>query len=307
MATENLDQKIRQRAFDLLVELSDRFGEVLPFQALRKGFEFEGIRVPLLGPQGIFKPRLLEIPLSITTAPNGPYDDSFSDDGLLRYRYRGTDVRHRDNVGLREAMRLGKPLIYLHGVVKGRYVPAWPVYVVDDDPGNLTFTVAVDDLRELSFSKIDAVQEPIADIRRRYVTSAVRVRLHQRTFRERVLEAYRQQCALCRLRHVELLEAAHITPDSDPEGEPVVSNGLALCKLHHAAFDRNILGIRPDYVVEIRVDILEEIDGPMLKHGLQEMHGSKLVLPRRKEHRPDQAALEVRYAAFRDSTWDNRL
>lgn len=302
MATEALDHQIRQRAFDLLAELSDRFGEVIPFQPLSRGFDFEGTRVPLLGPQGIFKPRLLEIPLSITTAPNGPYNDSFSDDGLLRYRYRGTDVRHRDNVGLREAMRLGKPLIYLHGVVKGKYVPSWPVYVVSDDPGTLTFTVAVDDLRELSFSRIDSAQEPIADIRRRYITSATRVRLHQRTFRERVLEAYREQCALCRLRHIELLEAAHIRPDSDPEGEPVVSNGLALCKLHHAAFDRNILGIRPDYVVEIRVDILEEIDGPMLRHGLQEMHGSKLLVPRRQELRPDPAALEVRYSAFRAST-----
>ena len=301
MVTDALDHLIRQRAFDLLAELSDRFGEALPFQALSRGFEFEGMRVPLLGPQGIFKPRLLEIPLSITTAPNGPYDDSFSEDGLLRYRYRGTDVQHRDNVGLREAMRLGKPLIYLHGVVKGKYVPAWPVYVVSDDPSSLTFTVAVDDLREISFSRAEAVDDATADIRRRYITSATRVRLHQRTFRERVLEAYREQCALCRLRHVELLEAAHIRPDSDPEGEPVVSNGLALCKLHHAAFDRNILGIRPDYVVEIRVDILEEIDGPMLRYGLQEMHGSRLLLPRRREHHPDPDALESRYTLFQSN------
>jgi len=41
-----------------------------------------------------------------------------------------------------------------------------------------------------------------------------------------------------------------------------VPNGLALCKIHHAAFDMNILGIRPDHVVEIRTDVLEERDGP---------------------------------------------
>ena len=57
---------------------------------------------------------------------------------------------------------------------------------------------------------------------------------------------------LAGLRHHELLEAAHIVADSDPEGEPVVSNGLALCKLHHAAFDANILGVHPDYRVEVR-------------------------------------------------------
>ena len=43
------------------------------------------------------------------------------------------------------------------------------------------------------------------------------------------------RCALCRLRHQELLDAAHITPDSEAEGEPLVSNGVVLCKLHHAA------------------------------------------------------------------------
>jgi putative restriction endonuclease len=76
-----------------------------------------------------------------------------------------------------------------------------------------------------------------------------------------VLAAYREHCAICRLRHKELLEAAHIVADRDPEGEPHVSNGLALCKLHHAAFDRHIIGVRPDYVVEVRLDILEEVIG----------------------------------------------
>ena len=55
-----------------------------------------------------------------------------------------------------------------------------------------------------------------------------------------------------RLRHQELLEAAHIVADRDPEGEPKVRNGLALCKLHHAAFDCHIIGVNPDYRVEDR-------------------------------------------------------
>jgi len=53
-------------------------------------------------------------------------------------------------------------------------------------------------------------------------------------------------------------------PDGHPRGEPIVPNGLALCKLHHAAFDRHILGVRPDLVVEVRLDILREVDGPMV-------------------------------------------
>jgi hypothetical protein len=43
-------------------------------------------------------------------------------------------------------------------------------------------------------------------------------------------------------------------------GDPTVSNGLALCKLHHSDFDGHILGVRPDLVVEIREDILREKD-----------------------------------------------
>jgi putative restriction endonuclease len=53
--------------------------------------------------------------------------------------------------------------------------------------------------------------------------------------------------------HLELLEAAHILPDSDPRGEPIVSNSVALCTLHRAAFDRYVLGIRPDLVVDVPI------------------------------------------------------
>jgi hypothetical protein len=61
----------------------------------------------------------------------------------------------------------------------------------------------------------------------------------------------------------------------------VVPNGLAMCKIHDAAYDTNIIGIRPDHVVEVRQDVLTEIDGPMLRHGLQEMHGARILLPGR--------------------------
>jgi putative restriction endonuclease len=124
-------------------------------------------------------------------------------------------------------------------------------------------------------------------------------RLHQAAFRERVLSAYRVRCAVCRLRHRELLDAAHILPDSHMESRPIVQNGLSLCKIHHSAFDANIVGIRPDAVVEVREDILREVDGPMLLHGIQELHDSKLVLPRNAAHHPNQEFLEYRYELFR--------
>ena len=291
------DSAIRQQAFKLLSNLTQQFGDVLPFKPLSAGFAVDGIRVPLLGPQGIFKPKVMELPLSITTSPDSPYDDNFTQDGYLRYRYRGTDPSHRDNVGLREAMRLKLPLIYLHGVAKGRYVAAWPVYVVGDNPAALSFSVAVDDQQQLQ-AETRQVSEDLAAPRRKYITSVVKVRLHQRLFRERVLAAYRQQCALCPLKHASLLEAAHIIPDADQDGEPMTSNGLSMCKIHHAAFDQNIIGIRPDYHVEVRDDILAEVDGPMLKYGIQSMHGTRIILPRAPKDRPDEDGLERRFEEF---------
>ncbi|MFS8637772.1 MAG: HNH endonuclease, partial [Gemmatimonadota bacterium] len=90
-------------------------------------------------------------------------------------------------------------------------------------------------------------------------------------------------------------------PDSE-EGKAIVSNGLALCKLHHAAFDRHILGVRPDLVVEVRRDILEEVDGPMLRYGLQQLHGSRIIVPRSADLRPRREFLEARYERFRKAS-----
>ncbi|MHB8332189.1 MAG: HNH endonuclease, partial [Candidatus Dormibacteria bacterium] len=262
----------------------------------------QGQRVPLMGPQGIFKPAVLEFPLSITTVPvvagkARPYQDELGGDGLLQYRYRGVDPTHRDNRGLREVMRRQLPLIYFHGVEPGQYLPEWPVFIVGDDIQGLTFTVAVDDPLA---SDVDPAFELPDVARRAYVTRLARQRLHQVAFRHRILRAYRESCAMCRLHHPDLLDAAHILPDGHPEGEPVTSNGLALCKLHHAAFDRNIVGIRPDSIIEIRHDVLDEIDGPMLRHGLQDLHGRLLmVVPRAEADRPRAEFLSERYQLFR--------
>ena len=79
--------------------------------------------------------------------------------------------------------------------------------------------------------------------------------------------------------HRELLDAAHIIADADPLGDPVVPNGLCLCKIHHAAFDANLIGVSPDYTVRVRPSVLEETDGPMLQHGLKDLEGSRIDPP----------------------------
>jgi putative restriction endonuclease len=138
----------------------------------------------------------------------------------------------------------------------------------------------------------------MVSVQRQYATAAVKVRLHQRRFRELVINAYKEMCTVCSLRHRELLDAAHIIEDHDERGVAEIPNGLSLCRIHHAAYDADILGISPEYRVEIRQDVLDEKDGPMLKHGLQAMNGQKIVLPTSKPLRPNPEYLELRFTRF---------
>jgi len=215
------------------------------------------------------------------------------------YSYRGTNPNHRDNVGLRKVFELKRPLVYFHGIEPGKYLAVWPVYIIDDDLSNLKFKVAVDEITAIEISPMVTKQiEDNTYAKRSYLTSIVKVRLHQRSFREKVLSAYRSQCSFCRLRHRELLDAAHIIPDNLPESEPTVNNGLALCKLHHAAFDSFMLGVTPDYIIRVRNDILEEEDGPVLQHGLKGLNNSSLFLPISRTQWPSKDALAWRYDKF---------
>lgn len=293
------DAELRAVTLERLRHLRDSFGGRIPRAALMEGVTIRGHRIPIWNYQkGIFRPAVLGTDgaaLSIQTSVASPYDDLHDPDaGTILYRYRGTDRRHPDNVALRRAMERELPLVYLVAVDPGVYDVIAPVFVTGDSPDDLAFTMSVDQMAALG-----AYQDPVATgLRREYATRAVLQRLHQQMFRRVVLTAYREQCCVCRLRHVELLDAAHILADRHPMGEPAVTNGLGMCKIHHSAYDANIIGIDPDTRVHVREDILREKDGPMLKHGLQEMAGCRLVLPRKPDLRPNPEFLAERFEGF---------
>jgi putative restriction endonuclease len=250
-----MDDQIRLSAFEWLEKQTMIYGDVLPRDLLATGFIFKGERITLLGPQGIWKPKIMTHPLSITSILNGPYSDSNTKEGFLKYKYRGTDPNHSDNRGLRSLISLRKPLIYFHSIIKGKYLATWPIFIIEDDRRDLVFTVALDEMKSVK-NEFEQVNEDATYYRRSYLTSTIQTRVHQRSFRERVLLAYQNHCALCNLKHVELLDAAHIIADKEDIGDPIVSNGLALCKIHHAAFDNNFIGINPDFKIIIREDLL---------------------------------------------------
>ncbi|HTI65223.1 MAG TPA: HNH endonuclease [Gemmatimonadaceae bacterium] len=296
----SIDDDLRAAAIEQVRRLRELHGGRIPRSALMDGIALGGQRIPIWNYQkGIFKPAALGrdgAALSMQTSADSPYDDVHDvDSGQIVYKYRGTDPDHPDNVALRRAMIEQRPLIYLVAVDPGFYDAVLPVYIVGDDPRRHQFTLVAD---QLALSPV--VSDPVMTAaRREYATRAVLQRLHQQQFRRMVLTAYREQCCICRLRHVELLDAAHILPDRHPQGEPVVTNGLGLCKIHHSAYDAHIIGIDPDARVHVREDVLNEKDGPMLRHGLQEVAGTRLVLPKRDELQPNRGFLAERFARFR--------
>ncbi|HWK91742.1 MAG TPA: HNH endonuclease [Luteimicrobium sp.] len=288
-----LEAELRRRIIAWVMGRAEANGGFLHRDELL-GFHIDGEKLPVIDySRGIRNPARFGSTLSILSTPKGPYDDTETDDGLLHYAYRKGDPWGGDNRKLRNAIETHAPLILFRTELENIYTPVAPVYVVDDYPEERTFLVALDE----SFT---FAPEPrhLSELQRNYALRLAKQRLHQPIFRTRVIFAYEKQCAVCRLKHPSLLDAAHILPDAHERGVPAVTNGLALCKIHHAAYDQNFLGITPGYRVEIAHDLLEEVDGPMLKHGLQEMHGREIRLPARRAERPDPAALAERFASF---------
>ena len=136
--TEGLDAAVRMAAFAFLEDrLSGVVEETLSFEVLRSGFIFRGGGSLYSSLRESSSPPCSRKSLTITTAPPkhnkpAPYDDISGPDGTLLYRYRGQNPMHHENVGLRRAMTRKAPLVYLRGIVPGRYLPEWPVYNVGD-------------------------------------------------------------------------------------------------------------------------------------------------------------------------------
>ena len=288
-----LENALRQQIFDWVRERAELNGGFLHRDELLD-YHVRGARLPIIDySRGIRNPADFTSTLSIVSTVNGPYDDTESDDGLLHYAYRKGDPFTGDNRKLRSALNTGSPIILFRKEVKNIYTPVLPVYVVDDEPENRQFIIALDE----SFTFLPDVRH-LTTPQREYAVRLAKQRLHQPAFRTRVLVAYESRCTVCELKHASLLDAAHIVPDGHELGAPTVSNGLSLCKIHHAAYDQNMLGVTPDHEVRIALDLLDEIDGPMLKHGLQEMHGRHLALPSRSKDRPSRDHLAWRFEQF---------
>ncbi len=299
------DTLLRMTAFAHVRRLAE-IHDHLTAAELKPGFIYQGQRIPLINPQrGIFKPAQMKYLLSIKTVfpkPGGKvwYDDQrhvhrqiYDGDESVDYAFMGQNPDAADNRWLREAFENQIPIIYFLGIAPGRYQAMLPTFISGWDGRALN--------ARLSFGLPD--QEILAPpenvLERRYALRAVKQRLHQASFREAVITAYGGRCAFSGLPEAMLLDAAHIMSDKDEEmGQPVVSNGLPLSKIHHAAFDAHLLGIDPDYRVHVADRLMIQQDGPMLE-ALKSLDGKVIRLPVRMQDLPDRDRLAMRYDRFR--------
>ena len=297
------DAVIRAEAFRQVRRLQE-VHDHLDSDHLRAGFQYRGERLPLINQQrGIFKPRQMRHLLSVRTVYPRPgarvwYDDQrdvhrqiFEGVDAVDYAFMGTNPDVAENRWLREAFEQQTPILYFLGTSPGRYQAIVPAFIAGWDRGGLRASLAFGQPGEAALSA------NAAD--RRYALRTVKQRLHQASFRDAVITAYRGRCALSGLPEPMLLDAAHIVADGDERyGHPVVPNGIPLSKIHHAAFDAHLIGIDPDFRVHVSERLRAQKDGPMLE-ALKSLHLGDLHLPARGIDRPDRERLAQRFDAFK--------
>lgn len=303
--TNDPDFALRLKVFEHVQLLTQIHGQITN-EHIAAGLEYEGQRIPLVNPQrGIFKPKQMKYLLSIRTVFPRPgrkvwYDDQrsvqrkiYQSDEVVEYAFMGTDPEAADNRWLREAMDAQIPIIYFLGFAPGFYHAIVPAFIVGWDAKTHTARIAFGDVNQTSLALPHTASE------RRYALRSVKQRLHQASFRAAVIDAYKGRCALSRLPEPILLDAAHIVPDAHEKlGQPVVTNGIPLSKIHHAAFDAHLIGIDPDFKIHVSEKLLMLEDGPMLE-ALKDLHGGYINKPSRDADLPDRDRLALRFEQFK--------
>ncbi|MBZ0203078.1 MAG: HNH endonuclease [Ignavibacteria bacterium] len=132
-----------------------------------------------------------------------------------------------------------------------------------------------------------AVLDEISENRKKVVINVTK-RVRDSSFKERILVAYSHKCAICGLQ-LKLIDAAHVLPVGVDDSNDETSNGIALCALHHRAYDRALVTFDEKYDVLHNTKKIEEIktighDGGLDKF-LKNLN-EKIALPPSVSDRP---------------------
>jgi putative restriction endonuclease len=296
------DLNIINIAFEHIVRLDLIYGSAIPNKALKEGFLFNGERVSLIGPQGIFKAKQMQdVALSILTPLSRDsrkpfYLDKESDDGFYHYAFE--ESKNDRNSYLYASHEKATPFIYFKAVMPAIYQSIWPCFVDSINEKERYFKIIVGNQPKLPLLSGVANYEKPKELEARYYVRESKVRGHQAAFRENILEAYKFKCAITGLSETKLLEAAHIIPDSNELSTQQITNGIALNRLHHRAYDAELLGIDTDYRIHIGTSLSDMKDELLLDKYFLSYNGTQLNLPKNRNEWPDVNYLNRRFEAF---------
>ncbi len=78
----------------------------------------------------------------------------------------------------------------------------------------------------------------------------------------------------------------------------MVTNGIPLSKIYHAAFDAHLIGIDPDFGMHVSDRLPDQNDGPMLD-ALKALNGRRIILPKRTKDQPTEIDWQFAYERFK--------
>ncbi len=303
------DKHIRAAALAAIEKISRQWGEQVPWEAIRTGFQVGGERVLFANKvTGIFKPKQMSAALSIkTTVPrigrsrwyrDQDLDSNLDyDTGLIRYDLAHGGPNNPTNQALLAARRRGAPLIYFMGLAPATYLPIFPIWIKEFKQEEGYVLLTTDDFEVPGVRSSNIIRDSIVAS---YSQTMTRTRIHQAKFSFRIKTAYQWRCAFSGLPVRELLVGAHIVPDAEG-GPPSIQNGICMSALHHLAFDRHLIGIDPDFRVQVSSQLHDQEDGDLLA-AIKDLDGTQLRLPREREDWPSRDFLEYRFVSFRNSS-----
>ena len=295
---------ITQHALKHIQQLEWVYGDAIPWNVIELGFEYNNEKILIANKaRGIFKPKQMTRGLlSIkTTIPRkgrvNIYNDKEDDNGFFRYSLQRGDPKSGGNKHLWEALEDSTPFIYFYPIAPAVYNAIWPCFVKNIHPHDNYAEITVG-------SEIPAPSESNQhwyapkDIETRYIVRETKIRLHQASFREAVLFAYDKKCAITGLPSPKLLEAAHIIPDQLIGEKQSVTNGIALSRLHHKAYDVNLIGIDPDYKIHVSDELRLGNSNKFLKVGILDFEGRDITLPKNIGMCPNKDYLARRFEDY---------
>jgi putative restriction endonuclease len=103
----------------------------------------------------------------------------------------------------------------------------------------------------------EEIDEEVSEKRKFAILSTKRA-MRALDFSRRILSAYEQRCAVCGVQ-LRLVDGSHILPVAHPDSTDQTANGVALCALHHRAYDRGLVTFDAKFKVHINEPMVEKL------------------------------------------------